>query len=65
LTSAADAPAGGDTAAAATAASDKSGALMAILLEKHTKHNAEGMDLAWPGKNEVEVGPQAEGPGPR
>ena len=50
---AADATAKGDTAAAATAASDKRGALMAILLEKHTKHNAEGMDLARPGKNEV------------
>jgi len=49
---AADATARGDTAAAAT---DKRGALMAILLEKHTKRNAEGMDLARPGKSEVEV----------
>ena len=52
---AADATAKGDTAAAATAASDKRGALMAILLEKHTKHTAEGMDMARPGKNEIDA----------
>ena len=52
---AADATARGDTAAAATAASDKRGALMAILLEKHTKHTAEGMDMARPGKNEIDA----------